>query len=87
MYNDRGVLLSSSEVSSNGDPSTIGNRFTARLYSKILGYTGDLDISDFMLVSVAINALTLLVFAFLVYYLLGARVASNLFFYLRSFAD
>jgi len=55
--------------------STIGNRLTAGLYSKILGYMGQLDINDFMVVSVIINSLTLLVLVFLVYYLLGTKIA------------
>ena len=75
MYNDKGVLLSSGEVALNGEMSTIGNRLTAVLYSKILGYMGQLDINDFMVVSVIINSLTLLVLVFLVYYLLGIKIA------------
>ena len=75
MYNDKGVLLSSGEVALNGEMSTIGNRLTAGLYSKILGYMGQLDINDFMVVSVIINSLTLLVLVFLVYYLLGTKIA------------
>lgn len=75
MYNDRGVLLSSSEVASSGEPSTIGNRLTASLYSKIIGYTGQLDIGDFVLASVIINSLTLLLLAFLVFYLFGAKIS------------
>ena len=75
MYNDRGVLLSSSEVASSGEPSAIGNKLTAGLYSKILSYTGQININSFMYISLIINSLTLLVFAFLVYYLFGARIA------------
>jgi len=75
LYNDHGVLLASSEVALSGEMSTIGNRFTAGLYSKILGYMGQLDINDFMVVSVIINSLTLLVLVFLVYYLFGTKIA------------
>src|SRR3989344_5768507 len=75
MYNDKGVLLSSDEVALSGEMSTIGNRLTAGLYSKILSYMGQLDINDFMVVSVIINSLTLLVLVFLVYYFFGTKIA------------
>lgn len=75
MHNDRSVLLSSNEVALNGGPSTIGNRLTANLYSKIIGYAGIMDIGDFVLISVVINSLTLLALAFLVYYLFGVKIA------------
>jgi len=75
MYNDKGVLLSSGEVALSGEMSTIGNRLTAGLYSKILSYMGQLDINDFMVVSVIINSLTLLVLVFLVYYFFGTKIA------------
>lgn len=75
MYNDKGVLLSSSDIASSGEPSAIGNKLTAGLYSKILSYTGQININSFMHISLIINSLTLLVFAFLIYYLFGVKIA------------
>lgn len=75
LYNDHGVLLASDMVSEAGETSSIGNKLTARLYSKIFDTFGQMEISEIVTVSVIINSLTLLTYAFLVYYLFGVKTS------------
>ena len=75
IYNDHGVLLASDMIAEAGETSSIGNKLTARLYSKIFGAFGQMGISEIITVSVVINSLTLLAYAFLVYYLFGIKTS------------
>lgn len=75
LYNDHGVLLASDMVARTGETSSIGNKLTARLYSKVFGAFGQLGVSEIVTVSVIINSLTILAYAFLVYYLFGIKTS------------
>jgi len=75
LYNDHGVLLASDMVAEKGEESSVGNRFTAVLYSKIINLFGWQSMGGFLLASTILNALALLVFSFIALRLFGAKVA------------
>lgn len=75
LYNDHGVLLASDMIAEKGETSSIGNKFTAVLYSKVINFFGWQDTGRFLLISVILNALALLVFSFIALRLFGAKIA------------
>ena len=75
LYNDHGVLLASDMIAEKGEVSSIGNKFTAVLYSKVINFFGWQDTGGFLLISIILNALALLVFSFIALRLFGAKTA------------
>lgn len=75
LYNDHGVIISSDLVKEKGEVSSIGNKFTAYLYAEIFKKFGVLRFDEIVLVSVILNALTLLIFSFTVFYLFNIKAA------------
>ena len=75
LYNDHGVLLASDMIAEKGEVSSIGNKFTAVLYSKVINFFGWQDTGGFLLISIILNALALLVFSFTALRLFGAKTA------------
>lgn len=75
LYNDHGVLIASDMIAEKGELSSLGNRFTAILYSKVINLFGWRDTSGFLLISIILNALALLAFSFIAFRLFGAKIA------------
>lgn len=75
LYNDHGVLIASDMIAEKGELSSIGNRFTAILYSKVIKFFGWQDTNGFLLISIILNAFALLFFSFIALRLFGAKIA------------
>ncbi len=78
MENDLNVFLSSSLINKEGHLSFAGNKLTSYLYAFVFKLLGFLNWNQLVLFSVILNAITLLIFSFLVFYLFNFR--TSLFF-------
>ena len=85
LYNDHGVLLASDMIAEKGEVSSIGNKFTAVLYSKVINFFGWQDTGGFLLISIILNALALLVFL-LSHFVFWRKNRPCFYFYLCAFA-
>ena len=73
--NNLNITLSSNLIKDNGIPSIKGNKLTPLLYSKIFSVTGLSEANDLILLSIFINALALIIFTLLVFYLFNFKTA------------
>ena len=72
---DLNVFLSSNLIKEQGHISARGNKLTSLLYAQIFKITGLPEVSNFILLSIFIHALTLLIFTGLVFYLFDFKKA------------
>jgi hypothetical protein len=76
MEDDRNVFLAPSLIKEKGHLSTVGNKFTACLYSWLFKLTGKVwEPQNLVLFSVFLTSLSLLVFSLLVFLLFGWQVS------------
>lgn len=75
MESNLNVLLSSSLIKEEGHTSFVGNDLTGRLYALVFKAFGFLNWNQLILFSAILNAITLLIFAFLVFYLFNFRTS------------
>lgn len=75
MENGKSVFLASSLIKEEGKIATSGNKLSARLYAEAFKFFGVLTPSRLVMFSVAINSLSLAIFAFVVLSLFGFGVA------------
>ena len=73
--NDLNVLLSSSLVKEQGQVSTSGNKLTAVLYGKLFKTFGELNENKLVLLSIAVYALSLIIFTLIVLHLFGFKIS------------
>lgn len=73
LESDKNVYLASALIEENGNISTVGNKFTARLYAYVFKFTGILGPESLTFFSIIINSLSLAVFAFIVMRLYGVK--------------
>ena len=73
--NDLNVFLSPNLIESQGHISAYGNKLTSLIYAQIFKITGLPQVSDFILLSIFIHALTLLIFTGVVFYLFDFKKA------------
>ncbi len=75
MENDLNIFLSSSLIEKEAHPSFLGNKLTGYLYALVFKLFGFLSWNQLILFSAILNAITLLIFAFLVFYLFNFRTS------------
>jgi len=73
--NDLNVLLSANLVQEQARISTAGNKLTQMIYAEIFKITGQLNENELVLFSIAIQALSLIIFALVVLYLFGFKIS------------
>jgi len=73
---DLNVFLSSNLIKEQGHISAKGNKLTSLLYAQVFKVTGLPEVGNFILLSIFINALTLIIFTGLVLYLFDFKKAS-----------
>ncbi len=78
LENDLNVFLSSGLIKEQAHPSFLGNKLTASLYALVFKLFGFLSWNRLILLSAVLNALALLFFSFLVFYLFDFK--TSLFF-------
>ena len=75
LENSQNVFLASSLVDEKGEIATSGNKLTAYLYAQIFKIAGLMSPHELVIFSIIANLLSLLVFAFIVLYLFGFKIA------------
>lgn len=75
MEDKKGVFLPVSLIKEKGEIATSGNKLSVYLYAGIFKFTGVLNPNKLVVVSIIINSLSLLIFAFIVLRLFGFGVA------------
>ncbi|MFA6593819.1 MAG: hypothetical protein WCT16_01035 [Candidatus Buchananbacteria bacterium] len=75
MEDSRNIVLAPSLVSQHAQPSTQGNKFTTWSYAALFKYIGLPDFNVLIIIAVIIQALALVLFAAVVFYLFGWEAA------------
>lgn len=75
LENDKNVYLASSLIKEGGETATVGNKLTAYLYSYLFKITGVLSPDKLVLFSILLNALSLLIFSYIVFRLFGFAIS------------
>jgi len=75
MEDNQNIVLASSLISQRAQPSTQGNKFTTWSYAALFKYIGLPDFNALIIIAIIIQALALVLFTAVVFYLLGWETA------------